>query len=183
MRFRLHYRGKLKSNGSPKDKQKIRRAIHIQLADLWTQSPLAHQAEQFLSIENPYMSVLRRVGDWTFSAVVSKTHFLVAELDIVLMRPEEPGALVTQGGDIDNRVKTLLDALTIPKSNQIPSEDTPTEDENPMHCLMEDDNLVTGLSIKVDRLLGSVDPTEVLVLIEVAISATKGTFKNLELSL
>lgn len=52
--------------------------------------PLAHQAVQFLSVENPNMSVLRRVGDWTFSAVVSKTHFLVAELDIVLMRPEEP---------------------------------------------------------------------------------------------
>ncbi len=72
---------------------------------------------------------------------------------------------------------------TIPKSNQIPIGDKPAEDENPMHCLMEDDNLVTGLSIKVDRLLGSVDPTEVLVLIEVATSATKGTFKNLELSL
>ena len=183
MKFRLHYRGRLKSNGSSGDKQQLRREFHPQLADLWSRSPLVHQAEQFLSPHNREMCVVRNVGDWMFSAVVSKTHHLVADLDIVLMRPEEPGSLVTQGGDIDNRLKTLLDALTIPKGNQIPVSDTQSPDESSLHCLFEDDNLITGLNVRVDRLLGSQDPSEVLIVIHVDISATKGTFKNLELSL
>ena len=181
MKFTLHYRGSLKTNGRPKDKQALRRAFHFQIKDLWTRSPLVHQAEHFLSQEYE-LSVIRQINGWTFSSVVNKTNYLVAELDIIILRPEEPGELVTKGGDIDNRLKTLLDALSIPKSEQIPPGDTPGEDETPLHCLLEDDNLITGLSVSVDRLLGSKDPSEVLAIIHINISATRGTLENLDLS-
>ena len=182
MKFRLYYRGSLKTNGHRKDKQAIRRQFHPQLKDLWTRSPLVHQAENFLRPDYE-LSVIRHIGDWTFSSVVNKTNYLVAELDITILRPEEPGELVTKGGDIDNRLKTLLDALSIPKLDQIPPSDAPSEDETPLHCLLEDDNLITGLSVSVDRLLGGCDPSEVLMLIHIDISATRGTFKNLDLSM
>ena len=48
-----------------------------------------------------------------------------------------------------------------------------------VHCLLEDDYLVTGLSIRVDRLLGSNDKKEVLVVISVNVLNTKTTLENL----
>ena len=181
MKFRLHYRGPLASNGGPKAKQAIRRYFHPQLKDLWTRPPLATHSELFLSAD-PELGVIRQVGGKAFSSVISATHFLVCELNICLLRPEDPGSLVTQGGDLDNRMKTLLDALSIPKDNQMPTGDAEA-DEYPFHCLLEDDNLVTGLSVSVDRLLGPSQPSEVLALIEVRVAATRGTFKNLGMTL
>ena len=186
MKFRLYYRGPLKSNGNPKDKQKLRRAFHSQLKDLWTRSPLVHQAQDFLNPEYE-LSVVKKVDRWTFTSIINETHHLIADLNITILRPEEPGSLITQGGDIDNRLKTLLDALTIPKSNQIPRGDSAGDDEQPCHCLLEDDNLITGLNVTVDRLLRSgasdPDPSEVLMMICVDVSATRGTLENLELSI
>lgn len=182
MKFRLHYRGPPKSNGRPADKQSLRRQLHPQLTNLWTRSPLVHQANKFLD-PSYEASCIRSVGSWNFCSVVSGSHFLVADLEITVVRPEEPGSIVTLGGDIDNRLKTLLDALSIPKPDQIPQGDAQGDDEDPLHCLLEDHNLITGLNVAVDRLLGEPDPSNVFVLIVVDISATRGTFVNLELSM
>lgn len=90
---------------------------------------------------------------------------------------------MTRGGDIDNRLKTLLDALSVPKDGQVPSGEVWEPGEDPFHCLLEDDNLVTGLSISVDRLLGPSTPTEVLAFVEARLAATRRTFHNLGLVL
>ena len=83
-----------------------------------------------------------------------------------------------------SRLKTLFDALAIPKADQIPKDDAPRKDEQPFHCLLEDDRLITGLNVTVDRLLGAVTkPGEVVLIIGVDVAATRGTFKNLSFSL
>ena len=143
---------------------------------------MVHQKDNFLN-PNYELSVIKKVDEWNFASVVNSRNDLVAELDIVLLRPEEPGKVITQGGDIDNRLKTLLDALSIPQANQIPPEDKPRDDEDPFHCLFEDDNLITGIRITADRLLASSETKEVVVLICVDVSCTRATLKNLELSL
>jgi hypothetical protein len=52
---------------------------------------------------------------------------------ITLLRPEAPGNIVTQGGDIDNRLKTLLDALKVPNlPNALPTGAVPEADESPL---------------------------------------------------
>ena len=38
-------------------------------------------------------------------------------------------------------------------NNEIPKGDTPNETESPFYCVLEDDNLVTALSVTTDRLL------------------------------
>ena len=38
---------------------------------------------------------------------------LIEESDVVLLRPEEPGSLAPPGVDIDNRLTTLFDALSM----------------------------------------------------------------------
>lgn len=177
MRFDLYYQGPLRASGGRKEKQTLRRAFHPQLRDLWQRAPLQDMADQFLDPAYE-LTVIRRVGDFDFAPLVSSTHHLLAELSITMLRPEEPGRLITTGGDIDNRLKTLLDALSLPKHNQLPDGDAPLNNEQPMHCLLEDDNLVTRLDVRVGRLLGEHHEADVLLLLSVEISATRATFKN-----
>jgi hypothetical protein len=180
LEFTLIYREPLKANDGPAAKQKIRRAIHQQLRLLWGQQPLA--GTDWLK-EEAQVSLIKRVGSFRLVPLVSPELALIAELNISFLRPEAPGSLITQGGDIDNRLKTLLDALRIPKvAQEIPPRDVPKHDEDPFFCLLEDDNLVTRLSVKTDRLLEPVtNPSEVLLLIHVRTKNTVGTFANLAL--
>ena len=74
----------------------------------------------------------------------------VAELSMTRLRPEPPGGLVTQGGDIDNRLKTLFDALSMPRhAGALPSE-LIDPDENPLCCLLKDDGLIVSLSVRTE---------------------------------
>lgn len=181
MKFKLHYRGPLKSNDGPKAKQALRRHFHLQLEDLWTRLPLNEESKNLLNPRNEATAV-KNIGGWTFSSIVNDANYLIAELKILLLRPQNPGGLVSVGGDIDNRIKTLLDALSIPQENQIPKSDMQGRSEIPLHCLLEDDNLINGLHVNVDRLLGPSIKSEVMLIIEVDVSATRGTFQNLALN-
>lgn len=182
MKFTLHYRGLLRSNGNPKHKQELRSSFHPQLSDLWGRNPLVDQRDNLLSPAYE-ASAIKEVQGFEFASVVNSRYYLVAKLDIVLLRPEDPGNVLAQGGDIDNRLKTLFDALSVPKDGQLPRGFMPNQDEQPFHCLLEDDSLVTGVSVRSDRLLGQAKPHEVLLLIQADISATRGTIGNLSFSL
>jgi hypothetical protein len=105
---------------------------------------------------------------------------VVAELSITLLRPEPPGGLITQGGDIDNRLKTLFDALTMPRHiNALPTGVKIEPDESPFFCLLEDDNLVTSVAVRTEQLL---EPSEDLSVVEATIyvrtRVTRGTMGN-----
>jgi hypothetical protein len=184
MRFTLFYRGLLKSNRGPADKQAMRRQFHSQLKCLWTQPPLAGFS-QWLEPEPKAneVSLIQKIGAFQFAPLVSDRIHMVAELDITMLRPGPPGDLVTHAGDLDNRVKTLLDALRLPReSNAVPKGDLPGEGEKPFFCLLDDDRLVTHLSVSTDRLLdNAADPSEVLMLIHVTTRATSLTFANVGL--
>jgi hypothetical protein len=129
------------------------------------------------------ISLISRVGKFRFASLVSAKLSLVAELSISFLRPQAPGSLITHGGDIDNRLKTLLDALRVPKvHNELPPAAIPGADEDPYFCLLDDDNLVSSLSIRTDQLLEPVaTPAEVLLLIHVRTKLTEGTTLNLGL--
>ena len=79
---------------------------------------------------------------------------LAAEMEILMLKPEPPGKIVNQSGDIDNQLKTLLDALRMPSStSELPRGESPKQGENPFFCLLEDDRLITKLSVTTDQLL------------------------------
>ena len=82
---------------------------------------------------------------------------------------------MAQSGDLDNRIKTLFDALKIPReASALPSDAKPDEDQKPFFCLLQDDSLITKFSIEADRLLEPVqDHSEVLALIRVKLDSTK----------
>src|SRR2546425_13026292 len=124
MEFTLFYRGELKapSSGSKRVEHKhdIRRYFHRQLRQLWSQPPLATMSQ--LTDASPEMEVaaqtraliFENVGPFAFRPLVSERINLVANLTITLLRPGPPGSVITRGGDIDNRLKTLFDALRMP---------------------------------------------------------------------
>ena len=105
----------------------------------------------------------------------------VADLDIVPLRPGPPGHLLTGGGDIDNQLKTLLDALKMPEVQELPPGATPRPDEDPFYCLLEDDKLVTGIRVETDRFLDAANDREVLLLIRVITKYTQAIWANLGL--
>ena len=177
MKFTLHYRGPLPSNGGPGDKCRIRNALMPQLKDVWKHMPL--DQEQWLDPEYE-LTTVKDVAGQPFSAIVTDTHNAVAELNILFLRPEPVGGLVTPGGDIDNRMKTLLDALSIPHPGQLSDKHSHDQFGGISHCLLEDDNLICGLNISVDRLLGPAEENEVLLVLTVRIRRTAATLKNLD---
>jgi hypothetical protein len=67
------------------------------------------------------------------------------------LRPDTPGKI--WAGDIDNRIKTLIDALRIPEANERYAQKKPLADEKPFFCLLEDDKLITKLSVESDQIL------------------------------
>ena len=97
----------------------------------------------------------RPMGAFVFVPLVAAEMNVVAELSLTLLRPESPGQLITQGGDIDNRIKTLFDALAMPRhQNSLPIGASPSADQQPyFYCLLEDDNLVTAISVRTEQML------------------------------
>lgn len=200
MEFRLVYQGPLAANGSVRDKHNLRKSLHPQLATLWQQVPLSEMRPFLLGPpQTPGHDVVPASLGWapaappsvivpldafTFSPLVSTRLRLVCHLDILFLRPEQPGSIITTGGDIDNRLKTLLDALRIPKtSSELPPGASPAPDETPFFCLLEDDALVTQIRVTTDRLLAPVQhDTHVYLILAAAIKAARVTFQNIHLT-
>jgi hypothetical protein len=181
MRFVLHYRGPLKANGGTAHKHDLRCHFHAQLKQLWSQKPLV-ELPQWLrepKDSNEY-HFLRHVGSFVFVPLVTAEVNAVAELTLTLLRPEPPGGLITQGGDIDNRLKTLLDALSMPRlPNALPPNLDPATGERAIFCLLEDDNLITNIAVRTEQLLEpATDQSHVDVTISVRTRVTRQTYDN-----
>jgi len=92
-----------------------------------------------------------------FVPLISKTGGFTCSLDVLFMRRDAPGNVVVPGaggGDIDNRLKTLFDALKMPERvDDLGGIDIDPEDEDPFFCLLTDDGLITRIAITSDRLL------------------------------
>lgn len=184
MEFTLYYRGYLKANSGPKEKQELRRYFHAQLKRLWHQIPLKERHE--LLEKEPAkgaIGIIQTINGFNFAPLVTERLNLIAELKITLLRPEPPGSIITQAGDIDNRLKTLFDALKVPaEPTAIPAGDLPKEGEDPFYCLLEDDNLITNVQVETDRLLEETkSSSEVVLLIHITTKATRASWANMGL--
>jgi hypothetical protein len=106
-----------------------------------------------------------------FIPLVRSSLYLICGLRIIFLRKEDPGSLIKQGGDIDNRLKTLFDALKIPDEGDVP-EDNKRE---PLYTLLESDSLISDVAVETDRLLTKPDAkaNEVHLLIQVAVKVLR----------
>ena len=189
MELTLFYRGILGSNKRPDEKQRLRRVFHTQLGEFWSQNPLADyrwlwDPEDPLFRQTPKSDIRRKIGLFEFVPLVNEYMYLISDLQIQFLRPEPPGSVKAQSGDLDNRIKTLLDALRMPHNvKELPKGDTPRNGENPFFCLLEDDALINSLSVTTQRWLEpKISPKEVILLVTVRTSVTRLMERNKELA-
>lgn len=90
---------------------------------------------------------------YRFVPLVREEWRLLCNLEVLFLRHDPPGS-VYHAGDLDNRVKTLIDALRKPhNTNELRGNSEPREDEDPFFVLLEDDKFITGLTVESDRYL------------------------------
>jgi hypothetical protein len=177
MEFRLVYNGPLSSASNSsrvKEKHAIRKAVHSQLRELRLIRDSVPNVQRILS--SP-----QKLKGFSFFPLVTSKHACYCDLDILFLRHGNPGS-IRVNGDIDNRLKTLYDALRMPKNeNELPTDAAPDEDDKPFYCLLEDDSLITGTDIVTDRLLlpSSIGPNEVRLVIHVHIAPMVKSADNL----
>lgn len=129
------------------------------------------QGDEAFGLRDPtYIDLCAPVmkGGSSFIPLVRERTALKCALKIIFLRHEEPGRVI-QGGDIDNRLKTLLDALSVPQHDE-----QVVGNAQGLYCLLEDDSLVTGLDVQTQRLLAKPNAgrNDVHLIIEVDVRVT-----------
>ena len=185
MKFKLLYFGEILINPRKRAQHisDIRMQFHPQLKKLVEHSPWNNMTK-FME-PNPTKSPIstRMVGGIAWNPIISPNLKMIAELDIQLLHPEIVGMARS---DIDNRIKTLLDGLRAPQNEHEIGTNTP-RDIGPIYTLLDDDHLITKLSINTSHLL-STDifdrammrtPDTVFMMIDVNVRVAEGTLENL----
>lgn len=183
MEFRLTYEGKLfatqrdplsgQRDARADHKHDLRRVFHRQLRVLWGSVPFLKNAERSgsaaLILGGPTRNLAPKYDidtlkkrhakqGFNFVPLVTEELELICGLDVLFLRREKPGRILQSGsGDLDNRLKTLFDALRIPSGNEGYSNRKPAADEDPFFCLLQDDKLITRAAVETDVLLEDVD--------------------------
>ena len=185
MKFKLLYYGDILTN--PKKRAQhiadIRMHFHPQLKKLVTLQPWDNLNKFMMPDATKSPIITRLVGGVDWNPIISSNLKMIAELDILLMHPEIVGV---PRSDIDNRVKTILDGLRCPQNEHEIGQNTP-RDIGPIYTLLDDDHLVTKLTVNTSHLLAhdlfSCDvpstPDSVFMLIDVNVRVTEGTLENL----
>jgi hypothetical protein len=182
VRFTLSYDGRLPgSKRNPRSQQAIREVLHPQLLELWKHEPLRERQELLKPAGTTEISVLVERSGQFYAALVHDNLHLTAELDVLLLRPESVAGPIVRG-DIDNRLKTLLDALSAPAhAQQVPADARVTTADDPLYTLLQDDRLITRVNVETDRLLAPVPEDWNRVLIRVTVKVRRLIYGNLDL--
>ena len=146
MQFRLLYEGPIapRQRINVADIHKIRMALHPQLKALWECKPLSEMSTYFLREKDRGpggrgIPILERNNNVLFAPLITQRNDLACELTVTLLRRQSPGQLLGEEGDIDNRLKTLLDALRMPSTVEAQQAKIDTRvDNDPIHCLLQD---------------------------------------------
>jgi hypothetical protein len=185
MKFKLLYFGELKTN--PKKRSQhiadIRMQFHPQLKKLVELSPWDNLRKYMHPNPSKGPAITRHVGGIDFNPIITPNLKLIAELEIQLLHPEVTGQA---RADIDNRIKTLLDALRSPQNEHEIGENIP-RNIGPIYTLLDDDHLVTRLSVNTSHFLdpnifgknGGGEEERVFLMIDVNVRVAEGTLENL----
>jgi hypothetical protein len=179
MQFRLTYQGQLftsqpgdksKTNGDRKKEHKhyLRTKFHPQLKRLWEETPFLNtgkssgpplqgyaETEMPEIVDRDRLSKMHTHFGFSFIPLVTSELHLLCSLEFLILRPDPLDDITS--GDIDNRAKTLIDALSIPDANQRYDLRQQEPEFTPFYCLLENDKLITRVSVETDRLLEKVD--------------------------
>lgn len=175
MKLRLTYEGPLlapsASNRRAQHKHEIRQRFHPQLKRLWDEHPYLATAMKTdpmqgigpIPLRSYLMNQFHRL-DYNFVPLVTEELSLMCGIDILFLRPARPGQIIYNSGDIDNRLKTLFDSLRMPEQKEeLGGYEKPNrETEFPFYCLLQDDKLISHVSVETDMLLEAMPNSEAI---------------------
>ena len=185
MKFKLLYFGEILIN--PKKRSQhisdIRMQFHPQLKKLLEHQPWDNMTKYMMPGATKSPITTRHVGGIDWNPIITPNLKLLAEIDIQMMHPEIVGL---PHSDIDNRVKTILDGLRCPQNEHEIGENTP-HDIGPIYTLLDDDHLITKLSVNTSHLLSTemFNPTHshtldtIFMMLDVNVRVAEGTLENL----
>jgi hypothetical protein len=195
MRFHLTYEGELlganNNNTRAKHKHEIRKTFHHQLKRLWASTWLngmnygSWGPGQTIDPRTPLDQALGteyQLDNYRFVPLVLAKFSLLCSIDILFLRSDIPGQIIGSG-DIDNRLKTLFDALRMPaNTGELGGCLQPDADESPLfYCLLQDDKLISHVSVNTDMLLQPVNGNvnDARLVLDVKISPYRVSYANL----
>jgi hypothetical protein len=154
MEFTLYLKTQVDSNDNAEGKHVIRQKFHKQLKLLWDLPPWKTKGSWKMPIAGNALYINK--SGKHFICLATKEMDMYVELDIKFYVPTN-----TSFKDIDNKLKTICDALRLPQRDFI--EKWSQEDyENPFFCLLEDDELIYKISAETDYVLDLVNTDEKL---------------------
>ncbi|MEO0413699.1 MAG: hypothetical protein AAF226_01955 [Verrucomicrobiota bacterium] len=164
--FVLVYEGELKasSNSSRRknEKETIRKQLSPQIEKLWGGYPYS---ELKVGANRDEYPVVKNIGESQYVPLVTERSGLVVKLSIQILRDEQDARLI-DGGDIDNRLKTLIDGLRAPSSeSEVPKSDSKAT----TFTLLEDDKSIVSINLDTARNLRNTSRHGVLALLGVSI--------------
>ena len=129
-------RGGLPPNkrGTIDAKHRIRRELHPQVRQLWRND----MSEAWTPAEGKNRAPIDVLADehakwgFRFAPLVTRRNQLAASIDVLMLRRDGPPHIFGDSGDLDGRVKTLLDGLRMPRQQTELGGATPAADENPL---------------------------------------------------
>lgn len=199
MKFRLVFYGDLrpKQQIGLAEVHGVREQFRPQLDKLWDSKPLKERGSvRRLKPENGDIGIFESVSGVLFAPLITDRWDTYAELEVLLVRQNASHSVLHSAGDIDNRLKTLFDALRMPTASEVQTLLAKSPEnfsaENSYNVLLQDDALVTKVSVESDRLLDTsmfagsqphAAPMEKmsLAIITVTIKLARTTFGNIGL--
>jgi hypothetical protein len=201
--FRLLYSGnELVSKGDASQQQVLRRWFHLQLKQLWKSNsqltrlavgrgiadlPEGGNVNEKDTAEAAQVAFFNRMGNlyqrgsFRFVPLIVEDLCLRVSIDILLLRRDQH-PLIKEGGDIDNRLKTLFDAFRVPDTTAGLG-GIPGEDEDPFFVLLQDDKLISEIKVSTDNLLmlprqKVVDAKDAFLVIDVKLKPTSDAWHS-----
>ncbi|PKK88533.1 MAG: hypothetical protein CVV64_18440 [Candidatus Wallbacteria bacterium HGW-Wallbacteria-1] len=164
MNFVITFRGIIKSNGDAAHKHSIRCDLQKQIRKLWQREISNHGDKSVRDFICQETSVKKNNGEYI--PLMGRFFGVSCKLEILLLKPKEVNIFQSDSRDLDNQLKTLLDALAVPPDSQ--AMNLPPNEANPFYVLLEDDKIVKDIRIRVAELLEDcTDQDELLAVIEV----------------
>jgi len=165
MRFRLYFEGPLYSDNGGTGSNKLEARVDLfckfdkQLQKLWetnqylkTGKTSGPELDGYVETNLPQFQAENTIVDGkTFQPLARKNLHLNCRLSFLVMRQDKTSGFFTKG-DIDNKVKFLVDCLRVPSAEQLKKGDW-NRLPNPCHVVLEDDNMITQINVESDQLL------------------------------
>jgi hypothetical protein len=186
MQFRLVFEGEIRSSQNP-DKLRMVHNIREQLAPqvegVWEYPPYSDVLDWRLQQPPGELSIYKSYQNHVFLPLVAERVGLCGEVDILLLRRQPKGSIISSQGDLDNRMKMLIDALRAPTPSEVQAlQKKGLLHDGPHYCVFHDDNLITNLSINVDRLHGQAsDSIKTVAIITVSVKVAQAMIGNMNM--